>query len=134
MIFHLWRDCNKSHIHARGDANVITVVDISTSSTFGWVSRSVTSTDSAQLHPRWPRIPTAQEQEIQTILDKVHINKERARSDAQYYAAMKEADANAQLLTANYLEYKRIESLSNNTKIYFGDKIPEMYVNNAGQK
>ena len=78
--------------------------------------------------------PTAQEQEIQTILDKVHINKERARSDAKYYAAMKEADANSKLLTANYLEYKRIESLSNNTKIYFGDKIPEMYVNNANQK
>jgi regulator of protease activity HflC (stomatin/prohibitin superfamily) len=71
------------------------------------------------------------EQEIQTILDKVHINKERARSDAQYYAAMKEADANSKLLTGNYLEYIRIQSLSNNTKIYFGDKIPEMYVNNA---
>jgi len=74
------------------------------------------------------------EQEIQTILDKVHINKERARSDAQYYAAMKEADANGKLLTGNYLEYIRIQSLSNNTKIYFGDKIPEMYVNNAQKK
>ena len=71
-----------------------------------------------------------QEQEIQTILDKVHIDRERARSDAEYYSAMKQADANAQLLTDAYLEYKRIESLSNNTKIYFGDKIPEMYVNN----
>merc|ERR1712150_255942 len=69
------------------------------------------------------------EQEIQTILDQVHINKERARSDAQYYSAMKEADANSKLLTDNYLEYIRIKSLANNTKVYFGDKIPEMYVN-----
>lgn len=69
------------------------------------------------------------EQEIQAILDKVHISKERARSDAQYYGAMKEADANSKLLTDAYLEYIRIQSLANNTKIYFGDKIPEMYVN-----
>ena len=47
---------------------------------------------------------------------------------------MKEADANGKLLTGNYLEYIRIQSLSNNTKIYFGDKIPEMYVNNAQKK
>lgn len=68
------------------------------------------------------------EQEIQSILDEVHINQERARSDAMYYGAMKEADANSKLLTDNYLEFSRIQSLANNTKIYFGDKIPEMYV------
>jgi regulator of protease activity HflC (stomatin/prohibitin superfamily) len=69
------------------------------------------------------------QQEIQQIMDQVHINRERARSDAHYYSAMKEAEANSKLLTDNYLEYIRIQSLANNTKIYFGDSIPEMYVN-----
>ncbi len=32
------------------------------------------------------------------------------------------------LLTAEYLEMKRVESLSANTKIYFGNSIPSMFV------
>jgi len=46
--------------------------------------------------------------------------------------ATKEADSNAALLSDSYLEFLRIQSLANNTKIYFGDKIPSLYVDKAG--
>ncbi|KAJ7099225.1 hypothetical protein O6H91_Y578700 [Diphasiastrum complanatum] len=39
---------------------------------------------------------------------------------------VKEAEANSLKLTPEYLELKFIESIANNSKIYFGEKIPRM--------
>ena len=41
---------------------------------------------------------------------------------------MKEADSNKGLLTAEYLEYMHILAMSNNTKVYFGEKMPNLFV------
>jgi hypothetical protein len=38
----------------------------------------------------------------------------------------KEAEANKLKLTPEYLELRFIESIANNTKIFFGEKIPNM--------
>ena len=53
------------------------------------------------------------------------------RDDHFFVQATKEADSNAALLSDAYLEFLRIQSLANNTKIYFGDKIPSLYVDRA---
>ncbi|CAI5501078.1 unnamed protein product [Closterium sp. Naga37s-1] len=39
---------------------------------------------------------------------------------------MREAEANSALLTAPFLKLKSIEALANNTKLFFGDKIPSL--------
>jgi len=67
-------------------------------------------------------------QKIAAIEDSVHLNRERSITDAIYYKQLKEAEANQALLTENYLNYMHILALSNNTKVYFGDKIPNMYI------
>jgi hypothetical protein len=40
---------------------------------------------------------------------------------------MKEAEANRLKLTPQYLELKFIESIANNSKIFFGDKVPPLH-------
>ncbi|CAN6289111.1 unnamed protein product [Urochloa humidicola] len=39
---------------------------------------------------------------------------------------LKEAEANRLKLTPEYLELRFIESIANNSKIFFGEKIPNM--------
>jgi hypothetical protein len=68
---------------------------------------------------------------ISAIQDDVHLAQRRARTDANYYALAQEAEANKVLLTEAYLEYANILSLGNNTKVYFGDKIPNLFVDKA---
>lgn len=67
-------------------------------------------------------------QNIAAIEDSVNLNRQKALSDASFYKQVKEAEANEKLLTAEYLEYMHILAMSNNTKVYFGDKIPNMYI------
>jgi len=67
-------------------------------------------------------------QKIAGIEDQIHLNREKAYSDAIYYKQLQESEVNKELLTPEYLEYMHILSLSNNTKVYFGEKIPSMYI------
>lgn len=41
-------------------------------------------------------------------------------------SAMQEAAANAKLLTPALLQSLYIQAIANNTKLYFGDKLPSM--------
>ena len=50
----------------------------------------------------------------------------RMNAEAEYYKKVKEAEANNKLNTKDYRDLKKIESISSNTKIYFGD-IPKMF-------
>lgn len=58
------------------------------------------------------------------------IPREKAFSDAVYYKQVKEAEANEKLLTPAFLEHMRTLSIANNTKIFFGEKIPNMFSGN----
>merc|ERR1712141_858991 len=71
-------------------------------------------------------------QKIAEIEDSIHLAREKAKSDAEFYRVQKQAEANKLLLTPEYIEMKRIESLSNNQKVYFGPDIPTMFVSNQG--
>ncbi|KAH7435418.1 hypothetical protein KP509_06G064100 [Ceratopteris richardii] len=62
----------------------------------------------------------------QEIENEIFLAREKSLADANYYRVMKEAEANQLKLTPQFLEMKFIESVTANTKIFFGDKIPGM--------
>ncbi|KAM7464454.1 hypothetical protein LguiA_032575 [Lonicera macranthoides] len=63
------------------------------------------------------------EEEISNLM---YMARERSLADADFYRTMKEAEANKLMLTPQYLELKFIEAITNNSKIFFGDKVPNM--------
>lgn len=62
----------------------------------------------------------------QEIENEIFLAKEKSLTDAEHYRVIKEAEANSFKLTEQYLELKFIEAIANNTKIFFGDKLPQM--------
>ena len=65
------------------------------------------------------------------ILDQIYLEKEKTKTNAEYYKITKEIEANDKKLTPNYLKYTAIMSLSNNTKFYFGESIPKYLTTNV---
>lgn len=64
---------------------------------------------------------------MSTIEDEMFFNREKMRADAEFYTKEKLADGNQLLLTKEYLQLKKFESIAQNTKIYFGTDIPQMF-------
>ncbi|KAJ3697969.1 hypothetical protein LUZ61_001674 [Rhynchospora tenuis] len=62
----------------------------------------------------------------EAIENEMFVARDKAQTDANFYRVMKEAEANKLKLTPEFLELKFIESISNNTKIFFGNKVPSM--------
>nr|DAD31453.1 TPA_asm: hypothetical protein HUJ06_010304 [Nelumbo nucifera] len=62
----------------------------------------------------------------QEIENQMYLEREKSLTDANYYRVIKEAEANKFKLTPQYLELKFIEAIANNSKIFFGDKVPNM--------
>ncbi|XP_078430197.1 SPFH/Band 7/PHB domain-containing membrane-associated protein family [Wolffia australiana] len=62
----------------------------------------------------------------QEIENEVYLAREKSLADANFYRVMREAEANKLKLTPEFLELKFIEAIANNTKIFFGDKVPKM--------
>ncbi|XP_044488196.1 erlin-1-like [Mangifera indica] len=60
------------------------------------------------------------------IENQMYLARQKSLSDADFYRLMKEAEANELMLTPQYLELKFIEAIADNTKIFFGDKVPSM--------
>jgi len=73
-------------------------------------------------------------QKIESITDEMHLAKEKSRTDADFYKVHKQAEANQLLLTAEYLESKRIEAMATNNKVYFGPDIPNMFISGEESK
>jgi len=57
----------------------------------------------------------------------MHVNKEKSLADASFYKAQKETESNKAKLTAEFLEMTKYEAIARNTKIYFGNSIPQMF-------
>merc|ERR1719412_1986946 len=68
-------------------------------------------------------------QKMERIDDTIHLAREKSKSDAEHYRLQKVSEANKLLYTPEFIEIKRIESLANNQKVYFGPDIPTMFVN-----
>lgn len=71
------------------------------------------------------------EKKISQIEDAAFLARERAKADAEYYTAAKFAEANRLKLTPEYLELMRFQAIAANSKIYFGQDIPNMFVEGA---
>ncbi|PQP92667.1 erlin-2-B [Prunus yedoensis var. nudiflora] len=56
----------------------------------------------------------------------MYTAREKSLADADFYKVMREAEANKLKLTPQFLELKFIEAIADNTKIFFGDKVPNM--------
>lgn len=67
------------------------------------------------------------EKKMSEIEDLTHLAREKAKSDAEFYKAHKETEANKLKLTPEYLELMRYQALLTNTKIYFGNQIPNVF-------
>lgn len=67
-------------------------------------------------------------------IDEIVMNRQKSRADGDYYAVERQAEANKLLLTPEYLELKRYESIATNAKLYFGSDIPKFFVNGESGK
>lgn len=70
-------------------------------------------------------------QKIEVIENQIHLDRFRSLADAEFYTAQRKAEANKLLLTPEYLELMKYEAITKNNKIYFGDKIPNIFLDNA---
>merc|ERR1712159_138937 len=71
------------------------------------------------------------EQQVAEITNQMTTARAKADADAELYRANKEAEANRARLTPEFIQYEAVRSLANNTKVFWGDKLPSMYADGA---
>jgi len=64
---------------------------------------------------------------IEAIDNEIEAARARVQADAELYRASKEAEANRVRLTPEFLQLEAVRALSNNTKVFWGDKLPSLY-------
>ncbi|KAF6163243.1 hypothetical protein GIB67_025107 [Kingdonia uniflora] len=62
------------------------------------------------------------QQEIENLM---YMAREKSLADDNFYKVMKEVETNKLKLAPEYLELRFIESIANNSKIFFGNKVAE---------
>lgn len=62
---------------------------------------------------------------VALIENEIELSRKNTATDAKFYKEMKEIEANNKRLTPEFLEYSLIQSITNNTKLYFGESIPK---------
>ena len=67
------------------------------------------------------------EQQLAIIANEIHTGKAKADADAEFYRVSREAEANKLLLTPERLQLESVRALSNNTKVFWGDRLPGIY-------
>jgi len=67
-------------------------------------------------------------QAIAQIENEMHMAKQKALTDASTYATQQEAIANRALLTPELLQLEAVRAIANNTKVFFGDRLPSLFV------
>jgi len=70
------------------------------------------------------------EQRIAEIENEMKVARVQAEADSELYRSKKEAEANAMRLTPELLHLETVRALANNTKIYFGESIPNIFLDN----
>ena len=56
----------------------------------------------------------------------MYLARQRSLADADEYRLVREAEGNRKRLTPEYLEWTFLQALGNNTKIFWGEKLPSM--------
>merc|ERR1712146_708543 len=67
------------------------------------------------------------EQELELIQNEMVLTKSKAAAEAKLYTWAKEAEANKLLLTPEFLQLEAVRALANNTKVFWGEKLPAVY-------
>jgi len=70
------------------------------------------------------------ERQMEDIENSIFIEKEKSKADANHYSLMKTIEAEQTQLTQQYLQKLAIQSLTQNTKLYFGESIPSFITEN----
>ncbi len=70
---------------------------------------------------------------MEAIENEIYRLRENGRADARHYSIMKQIEAEQAQLTPAFLQKLAIESLMNNTKLYFGNSIPSYLSENLGE-
>jgi regulator of protease activity HflC (stomatin/prohibitin superfamily) len=71
------------------------------------------------------------QKKMSQIEDEAYIAQMKAKADAAFYTAEREASANKLKLTPEYLEVLKYQAVTTNTKVYFGTSIPDMFMEGA---
>jgi len=67
------------------------------------------------------------DQILEQINSKMVVARARAEADAELYRTTKEAEANRLRLTPELLQLEAVRALANNTKIFWGERLPSLY-------
>jgi len=73
----------------------------------------------------WKRKPRKKKRFID---DEIELHQLQGQGDSEFYRITKIAEANKAMFTQEYLRFVLYKSLANNTTIYFGGKIPQMFL------
>uniref|UniRef100_A0A667WNB3 Erlin-1 n=1 Tax=Myripristis murdjan TaxID=586833 RepID=A0A667WNB3_9TELE len=87
----------------------------------------------AEIHFQQKVMEKETEKRISEIEDAAFLAREKAKADAEYYTAAKFAEANRLKLTPEYLELMKYQAIAANSKIYFGQDIPNMFVEGSNR-
>ncbi|CAF1401462.1 unnamed protein product [Adineta steineri] len=71
------------------------------------------------------------EKRIAEIEAEMHLAKERSLADANKYQSDTEAQSNKAKFTPQFLQWSMYQALSQNTTIYFGNSIPNVFMNSG---
>lgn len=88
----------------------------------------------AKIHYEQKILEKEADKRIAEIEAEMHLAKERALADANKYKSDTEAESNKLKLTPEYLQYSMYQSLAQNTKVYFGNSIPNIFASDLKQK
>ena len=72
------------------------------------------------------------EQTVAEIANEMHLAQSKAEADAAFYRLQREAEANKLSHTPEFIQLELARAIANNTKVYFGDRIPGMFLDLAG--
>ncbi|XP_010212968.1 PREDICTED: erlin-1 [Tinamus guttatus] len=85
----------------------------------------------AKIHYQQKIMEKETEKRISEIEDAAFLAREKAKADAEYYTARKLADSNKLKLTPEYLELMKYHAIAANSKLYFGDSIPSVFLDSC---
>jgi len=66
------------------------------------------------------------QQQQEAISNQLLLARHKALADAEFYRMSREAEAHRLKLTPEFLEFTFLSALNNNTKVFFGEKLPHM--------
>ncbi|KAG7208617.1 hypothetical protein KM043_014824 [Ampulex compressa] len=67
-------------------------------------------------------------QRIALIEDEMHLARQKSHSEAEFFQMKMQAEGHKLLLSKSFLELKKYEALTQNTKVYYGQDIPKMFM------